>query len=146
MPKIERLIEANLLGKHKKFEERKWGTYRITMLRRVLNEGSGSFETHIQKVLTVYPKKRLSLQRHKLRREFWTIHAGRAKVTLGMKLTDLVVTKHKVGDEISIKLGMIHRLENPDRKNNLIIIENAYGQYNEEDIDRLEDDFGRAKK
>jgi mannose-1-phosphate guanylyltransferase / mannose-6-phosphate isomerase len=146
MAKKEVLIENGLLRGRKIFEQRPWGNYRITLLRRVYNDGRGIMETHIQKVLTVKNKLQLSLQKHNFRREYWTIHAGRAIVTLGPSISELKETKHKAGDEIFIPQGFLHRLKNYDRKNNLIIIENAYGEYDENDIHRYDDDFGRQSK
>ena len=48
-----------------------------------------------------------------------------------------------VGEKVFIPIGGIHRVEN-DGTENLIIIETQLGVRNENDIERLEDDYGRS--
>lgn len=93
------------------------------------------------KLITVYPGKRLSLQRHYHRSEHWVVVEGTAKVMVGEKEFLL-----RPGESIYIPLGEIHRLENPG-KVPLKIIEVQLGEYlGEDDIERLDDDYGRKKK
>lgn len=110
------------------YEERPWGTFTI------LDEG----ENFKVKRLEVYPGKRLSYQRHSRRSEHWFVVQGTAKVTLnGEKY--LVRT----GEAVDVPCGTAHRIENGDDEQ-LIIIETQTGDYfGEDDIERLEDDFGR---
>lgn len=114
-----------------KFDQRPWGSF------TVLDEGTG-FKV---KRLEVLPNKRLSYQRHKHRAEHWFVVRGIAKVTLN-DVEKLV----KAGESIDIAIGDAHRVENPDDKEMLVFIETQTGDYfGEDDIERLEDDFGRTK-
>ncbi len=91
------------------------------------------------KRIVVYPGKRLSLQRHKLRSEVWVIVNGSGIMTLDEKTFPV-----KTGDVIRIpKLG-IHRLENDSADTPLVFIETQIGICPEDDIERLADDYGRA--
>lgn len=105
-----------------------WGKY------TVLEEG----ERFKIKRLTVLPKKRLSLQRHFHRSEHWVVVHGMAKITVDNEERFL-----RVNESTFIRPGELHRLENPGRIP-LEIIEVQIGEYVEEDdIERIEDDFGR---
>ena len=65
--------------------------------------------------------------------------SGAARVTL-----DGVVSEVRPGRSIDIPLGAAHRVENPGH-GDLVFIEVQLGNYfGEDDIVRLEDDFGRA--
>lgn len=115
-----------------RFEQRPWGTF------TVLDEG----ENFKVKRIEVFPGRRLSYQRHARRAEHWFIVAGTAKVTLNGSVF-LVGT----GEAIDIATGSAHRVENPDPGVTLVFIETQTGDYfGEDDIVRLEDDFGRIEK
>ena len=90
------------------------------------------------KRIIVHPGQRLSLQRHKLRSEHWVIVAGKGQFTLDDALFPV-----SVGEKVFIPIGGIHRIEN-DGTENLIIIETQLGVCDENDIERLEDDYGRS--
>ena len=112
-----------------KFEERPWGTF------TVLDEG----ENYKVKRIEVYPGKRLSYQKHGRRSEHWFVTLGTAKVTLNGR--EILV---RMGEAVDIPVGTAHRVENPDPEQPLIFIETQTGDYfGEDDIERLEDDFGR---
>ena len=112
-----------------KFEERPWGTFTI------LDEG----ENYKVKRIEVYPGKRLSYQKHGRRSEHWFVTLGTAKVTLNGR--EILV---RMGEAVDIPVGTAHRVENPDPEQPLIFIETQTGDYfGEDDIERLEDDFGR---
>jgi mannose-6-phosphate isomerase len=108
--------------------ERPWGRY------EVLQEGA----TYKVKSIHVNPGKRLSYQRHQKRSEHWYVTDGSGEVTLDGKVQ--VVSR---GSIIEIPQGMLHRISNTgDRE--LIFIEIQTGSYfGEDDIERVEDDFGR---
>ena len=108
--------------------ERPWGRY------EVLQEGA----TYKVKSIHVNPGKRLSYQRHQKRSEHWYVTDGSGEVTLDGKMQ--VVSR---GSIIEIPQGMLHRISNTgDRE--LIFIEVQTGSYfGEDDIERVEDDFGR---
>lgn len=114
-----------------RFEQRPWGSFTI------LDES----ESYKVKRIEVFPEKRLSYQRHKLRSEHWFVVQGTAKVTLNG--TEFLVKK---GESVDIAAGTAHRVENPQRVENLVFIETQTGTYfGEDDIERLEDDFGRVE-
>jgi mannose-6-phosphate isomerase-like protein (cupin superfamily) len=113
-------------------ETRPWGSFTI------LDEG----ENFKVKRLEVLPGKRLSYQRHSRRAEHWFVVRGTAKVTLND--ADILV---ETGEALDIPLGAAHRIENSPGNEKLIIIETQTGDYfGEDDIERLDDDFGRVGK
>ena len=90
------------------------------------------------KRLTVKPGARISLQKHFNRAEHWIIVNGSALVKKG---EDQFLLKED--ESTYIPAGMLHRLENPG-KMDLELIEIRTGSYlGEDDIDRIEDDYGR---
>lgn len=114
-----------------KFDQRPWGAF------YVLDEAEG----YKVKRIEVLPKKRLSYQKHSRRAEHWFVVRGIAKVTLNG--VEILVKK---GEAVDIPLQAAHRVENPDDSELLIFIEVQQGDYlGEDDIVRLEDDFGREK-
>jgi mannose-6-phosphate isomerase len=93
------------------------------------------------KRVTVLPGKRLSYQRHFKRQEHWMIVEGTALITLDGKEISL-----KSGEYIDIPLESAHRIANPG-KTPLVFIEIQSGHYfGEDDIVRLQDDYGREDK
>lgn len=112
-----------------RFDRRPWGTF------TVLDEGD-NFKV---KRLEVLPGKRLSYQKHAQRAEHWFVVQGTAKVTLDDR--DIIVSP---GEAIDIAVGSAHRVENPGEEL-LVFIEVQRGKYlGEDDIVRLQDDFGRT--
>jgi mannose-6-phosphate isomerase len=94
---------------------------------------------HKVKRLVVHPGKRLSYQLHHQRAEHWFIVSGTALVTL-----DGTVTTLGPGQAIDIPLEAAHRIAN-EGDTDVVFIEVQHGTYfGEDDIVRLEDDFGRA--
>ena len=111
-------------------EERPWGWY------DVIDEG----DRYKVKNIEVKPGSSLSLQQHHHRTEHWVGVSGTALVQLNND-------KQLLGENQStyIPLGCVHRLSNPG-KIPLRIIEVQSGAYLEEDdIERLDDDYGRTK-
>ncbi|MDO7786847.1 mannose-1-phosphate guanylyltransferase/mannose-6-phosphate isomerase [Desulforamulus aquiferis] len=107
---------------------RPWGSYTI------LEEGL----FYKIKRITVLPDKKLSYQLHHHRSEHWIVVKGTAKVTVEGE--EFFV---RSGESTYVKTGFKHRLENPG-KVNLEVIEVQLGEYLEEnDIVRIDDDFGR---
>ena len=91
------------------------------------------------KRLEVLPGKRLSYQKHSQRAEHWFVVQGTAAVTLDDKEIRVAA-----GQAIDIPLGAAHRVENPGSEL-LVFIEVQRGTYlGEDDIVRLQDDFGRT--
>lgn len=92
------------------------------------------------KILFILPKKRMSLQRHKHRKEKWIIAEGDAFITKGNAKFSM-----GEGNSLIIEQGEIHRIENKSDKKLLKVVEVWMGDILDEgDIERLEDDFGRA--
>lgn len=90
------------------------------------------------KRITVNPGGVLSLQKHHFRAEHWVVVKGRAKVTRGEEVFFL-----EEDQSTYIPLEMVHRLENLG-KTPLELIEVQSGSYlGEDDIVRLEDQYGR---
>ncbi|MEO7675013.1 MAG: phosphomannose isomerase type II C-terminal cupin domain [Pyrinomonadaceae bacterium] len=113
------------------FEQRPWGSFTI------LDE----LENYKVKRIEVLPGKRLSYQVHQKRAEHWFVVQGTAKVTLNGE--EILV---KTGQAIDIATGMAHRVENPHTTDPLVFIETQTGTYfGEDDIERLDDDFGRIR-
>ena len=90
------------------------------------------------KKLTMYKNNRCSLQYHNKRSEHWTVVEGIGKV-----INDDKEYKVEANESIYVQLGAKHRLENVGVYP-LKLIEVQYGDYiGEDDIVRLQDDFGR---
>jgi mannose-6-phosphate isomerase len=106
----------------------------------------GSYEVHADeadhkiKTITVSPAMRLSYQKHGRRAEHWFVVRGQGTVTL-----DGVEHRVVAGSAIDVPVGVAHRIQN-DGAELLVFIEVQHGDYfGEDDIVRLEDDFGRAE-
>jgi mannose-6-phosphate isomerase len=108
--------------------DRPWGSYEVLL----------EADTHKVKTISVLPGKRLSYQRHAKRAEHWFIVAGSGEVTI-----DGVARLVSVGDAVDFGTGVLHRMSNTGTEI-LTFIEVQTGTYfGEDDIERLEDDFGR---
>ncbi len=108
-------------------EKRPWGGFE----RFTLNEIS------TVKILTIKPKQKLSLQYHNKRREFWKFLDNPAKLTIGRK-----TFRVKKGDEIIIPIKTGHRIEAYSKP--VKVLEISLGKFDEKDIKRTEDIYGRA--
>lgn len=110
-------------------ETRPWGGFLVLEDR----------PTHKVKRIWVHPGQRLSYQKHFRRSEHWVIVEGRARVTLDGKK---ILLGH--GESVEIPLEATHRIENIGGSQ-LTFIEVQTGDYfGEDDIVRLEDDYGRV--
>ena len=90
------------------------------------------------KVISVAPHQRLSLQRHAQRDELWQIIDGPADIEVGGQ-----VSSGDAGDRAWIPRGSTHRLGNSGPAT-VRILEIAFGHFDEDDIERLADDYDRA--
>ncbi|GHC72717.1 mannose-1-phosphate guanylyltransferase/mannose-6-phosphate isomerase [Limoniibacter endophyticus] len=91
------------------------------------------------KRIFVKPGKKLSLQKHHHRSEHWVVVRGTADVTIDDKT--VTITENQ---SVYIPQGSVHRMANPG-KIQLEVIEVQTGSYlGEDDIVRIEDDFGRT--
>src|SRR5579862_9619548 len=110
-------------------DERPWGSYEVLV----------DAPDHKVKQIVVKPGKRLSYQMHARRSEHWFIVRGAGVVTL-----DDVCLDVRAGSTIDVALGASHRIENTGVAD-LVFVEVQHGEYfGEDDIVRLEDDFGRV--
>jgi mannose-6-phosphate isomerase len=114
---------------------RPWGWY------ETVTEATG----HKVKRIHVHAGQRLSLQKHAQRAEHWVVVRGQARITLGnpdgetWREFDL-----ELGQHCDIALGQVHRLASVGNAP-VEIIEVQFGAYlGEDDITRLQDDFGRV--
>ncbi|MAG52966.1 MAG: mannose-6-phosphate isomerase [Nanoarchaeota archaeon] len=89
------------------------------------------------KILTIKPRQAPSIQYHHKRAEFWRILEGRCKVTLGKK-----TIRAKPGDEFYIPKKKIHSIEAYSKQ--VKILEISLGTFDEKDIVRLKDKYGRV--
>lgn len=109
----------------------------------VVEKPWGKFEqfTHNElttvKVVSVNPNSSLSLQYHNNRGEFWRIISGHPLVTVGEN-----TTLANPGDEFTIEKLQYHQLEAKD--DDVQVLEIAYGNFDEDDIIRIKDKYGRA--
>jgi mannose-6-phosphate isomerase len=111
------------------YDERPWGNYTVI----------DDSVDHKVKRIVVHPGRRLSYQRHAQRAEHWFVVHGVGTVTLDGKKVSAAP-----GTAIDIPTGAAHRIENSGGEP-LVFIEVQHGAYfGEDDIVRLEDDFGRA--
>lgn len=93
-------------------------------------------------LMTVVPGMRLSLQSHTGRGELWIVLDGGAEVQVGESVRRL-----EAGDEVWIKANEKHRLSCPDDLESPVrVLEVAFGNWQQEDIKRYEDDFDRPEE
>ena len=108
--------------------ERPWGRYEV--LQESVN--------YKVKSIHVNPGQRLSYQRHQKRAEHWYVTQGTGQVTI-----DGTISPVSPGSVIDIAVNQPHRIANTGDIE-LIFIEVQTGTYfGEDDIERIEDDFGR---
>lgn len=113
-----------------KLETRPWGGYIILL------------DTEYCKVkkLILNPKKRFSLQYHHKRTETWTVIKGNLKITL-----DSNEKTYSYGETIIVPIGTKHRIENVSNDPAELIEVQTGSYFGEDDIVRVDDDFGRVK-
>ena len=107
-------------------EDRPWGRF----------EKFHQNQSSTVKLIYINPNSRLSLQYHKKRREFWRIIKGSPEVEInGIKR---ILNE---GDSIWIPTEAQHRVKANDEL--CILLEISYGEFDEEDIVRIQDDYDR---
>jgi mannose-6-phosphate isomerase len=110
-------------------EARPWGSW------QVLDIGHG----YKVKRIHVQPHRRLSYQTHAYRSEHWVVVFGMATCTI-----DDRVFVAGPGNSVDVPQGAAHRLAN-EGDEELVVLEVQRGGYTgEDDIFRLEDDYGRS--
>lgn len=112
---------------HYKREQRPWGNFE----RFTLNE-----KTTV-KIITVNAGESISLQTHEHRDEFWRVIKGSGTIRVGEKEDEA-----SEGDAFFTPRHAVHRiLGGPG---GLVCLEIAFGDFDENDIQRLEDRYGRT--
>jgi len=111
--------------------ERPWGSFK----QYAFNQ-----DTTVS-LMTVSPGQRLSLQSHTGRAELWIVLDDGAVVQVGE-----CISTHKAGDEIWIPANEKHRLSGPSLGAPVRVLEVAFGNWQQADITRYEDDFARPEK
>ncbi len=109
-------------------EDRPWGNF----VEFTLNTPS------TVKIITVNPAQAFSLQTHEHRSEFWKVLSGVGMVTAGDSTKEA-----KAGDEFWLPQGTQHRIE-AHTDVPIVILEIALGVFDENDITRLQDNYGRV--
>ena len=142
---VGRLSEAQKVGQVVKALRAGKDTVGLTEIHRTAYRPWGGYSSILNgerfqvKRLFVKPGKKLSLQKHYHRAEHWVVVRGTAEVTV-----DGTITVLNENQSIYLPLGCVHRLANPG-KIELELIEVQTGSYlGEDDIIRIEDEFGRA--
>jgi mannose-6-phosphate isomerase-like protein (cupin superfamily) len=107
-------------------EERPWGAF---------VEFSKNTPSTV-KLLTVNPGEALSLQKHVKRAEFWRVISGSGFITVGKERISA-----KPDAEFFIPEGTEHRIEGGTEA--LVVLEISFGTFEDDDIIRLEDRYGR---
>jgi mannose-1-phosphate guanylyltransferase/mannose-6-phosphate isomerase len=108
--------------------ERPWGWYES------ISEAPGNKVKRIR----VHPGPKLSLQKHSQRAEHWIVVTGTARITVDQREFDLTPGQH-----CDIATGQVHRLANLTNEPVEIIEVQMGGYLGEDDIVRLQDDYGR---
>jgi mannose-1-phosphate guanylyltransferase/mannose-6-phosphate isomerase len=128
--KLVKILEKNhqyLLKEHTRVN-RPWGWF------ETLEEG----DTFKVKCIHIYSGKSISLQKHQHRAEHWVVVKGDAVITKGNKKFNL-----SANQSTYIEKNQIHQITNKSDQT-LMIIEVQSGEYlGEDDIERLEDKYGR---
>lgn len=103
----------------------------------------GQFQQFIEnervtvKIITMQPGHRLSLQKHGHRGEFWQV----LDVPIDVSVDGRAWTANP-GDQVWVPCGAEHRLGNSGTQPGRLL-EIAFGDFDESDIERLEDDYTR---
>lgn len=112
--------------------ERPWGSFKN------LDAGLGWY----LKTLRIRPHSKLSLQYHEHRSELWMLAEGEASAVIrhGSGLYEWV--KLNPGEVFRVGRGAVHRLRTDGWP--AVVVELSFGDFREDDIIRIEDDYGRA--
>ena len=107
--------------------ERPWGSF-----RQLTHNSLSTVKVH-----RIKPNQENSWQSHSKRSEFWYILSGSGIIKVDDKEYNVLP-----GDEHTASVGAKHRwVAGPE---GMVLIEVATGDFDEEDIVRYEDDYGRA--
>jgi mannose-6-phosphate isomerase-like protein (cupin superfamily) len=90
------------------------------------------------KILHINKGEEFSLQYHTHREEFWHIIGGHPAIVID----DTAIQNPGPGDEFDIKPKMKHRISAP--VDDVFVLEISLGAFDEDDIVRIEDKYGRV--
>lgn len=126
MPEI--VIDKNTGNRQPKIDVRPWGSFK----QYTHNE--------VSTVKLIYVKRgqELSYQSHENRDEMWVCVRGKVKVTLDDK--NFYLTED---NKVFIPRGSKHRMKCPQTCSEAVILEVAFGEFDESDIKRYKDRYGR---
>ena len=112
-----------------KYVERPWGSFK---------QYANNEEATVS-LMTVKSGQRLSLQSHTGRAELWIVLDEGAIIEVNH-----TILRPKTGDEIWIPAGAKHRLSSGG--SDVRVLEVAFGNWQQEDIIRYDDDYARPEK
>ena len=108
---------------------RPWGTYETLL----------DDDNYKVKRIIILPQQQISLQFHNEREEHWTIVSGSGTVRVGDDTFKAVL-----GSRFFINKTQLHRAT-ADKDSHLVFVEVQLGNCRENDIVRLEDQYGRQE-
>lgn len=114
---------------HVKFVERPWGSFK---------QYAHNQEVTVS-LMTVLPGQRLSLQSHTGRAELWIVLDEGAVVQVGEESRSCAC-----GEELWIGANEKHRLSCPPGHAPVRVLEVAFGNWQQDDIQRYDDDYRRG--
>ncbi len=95
------------------------------------------------KILRIDRGEETSLQSHRNRDEEWFLLKGKVRIQYGHYVDKLNLKVMQKGEVMQIPRGLLHRTSGIDDS---AILEISRGEFDEEDIVRYEDKYGRAEK
>jgi len=123
---------TNGVARRRMIERRPWGQFENL-------DGTNLWNL---KTLCVNANSRLSLQKHEKRSEIWVVAHGNITTETRKTLRGRSIVKHlKPGEILIVPVGMLHRISS---KKGGVLVEVAIGKFDENDITRYEDDYGRT--
>lgn len=154
---VQEFLQKSGLTIVKKDEERPWGGFfvidndsLITFINHffhgVVVKNAGENQALSPKILLVQPEKRLSWQYHHRRSEVWKIIGGPVGIIISDDDSQTPVQPFDTGDVVTIDQGQRHRLVGLQDWGVIAEIwqhTDSSNPSNEQDIVRLDDDFGR---
>jgi mannose-6-phosphate isomerase len=155
--KIDLFLEAKNLKVANKDDQRPWGGF-FVIDEDDAEKFIAAFFPHLKKedlaisgklspkILLVAPSKRLSWQYHHRRAEIWKLIGGEAGVVTSDTDEEKELKKLAIGDIVKLQQGERHRLIGLENWGVIAEIwqhTNFDEPSNEDDIIRLQDDFGR---
>jgi mannose-6-phosphate isomerase len=90
------------------------------------------------KIITVNPGQAFSLQHHQKRDEFWHIISGDGTIQIGTEISPIIP-----GQDHFIPKQTNHRVSADSSA--VVLLEISFGEFDESDITRIEDRYGRVK-